>query len=280
NQERWLRITNVFDAALDYPSDQRALYVAQACAGDEDLRREVSRLLHELEHAGEFLECPPATTRRAISAGELVAGRYRVEALIGRGGMGEVYRVYDELLDERFALKTLRPELCADLATLRRFQREIRNARKVTHPNVCRVFEVGVYLPDASHNLQRVDFFIMQLLDGETLAARIKRQGPFSRHEAFPLIRQICEGLQAAHDAGIIHRDLKSSNIILCRGNAVITDFGLARAATSGEAPNATGTVTANNLIAGTLAYMSPEQLSGSEITAASDIYSLGVVLF
>jgi serine/threonine protein kinase/Tfp pilus assembly protein PilF len=280
NQERWLRVTDIFDAALACPADQRALYLARTCAGDDDLLSEVSRLLAEFDRAGDFLERPPTASRQAICTGEVIAGRYRVEALLGRGGMGEVYRVHDELLAERFALKTLRPELSGDPATLRRFQREIRSARKVTHPNVCRVFEVGVHLPDGSHNLGRLDFFVMQLLDGETLAARMHRQGPFSRNEAFPLILQLCEGLQAAHDAGIIHRDFKSSNVILCQGKAVITDFGLARAGTGAEAASVTGTITANNLIAGTLAYMSPEQLSGGEITTASDIYSLGVVMF
>jgi eukaryotic-like serine/threonine-protein kinase len=276
NKNLWLKITDTFDAALELPPHERISFATEACKNERDMLEEVCRLLREFENAGEFLERPFAMPSQAASAGDLIARRYRVEALVGRGGMGEVYRVHDELLDEPFALKTLRPELCTDAEILRRFFREIRLARQVTHPNVCRVFEVGIHLIDD----RRLDFFVMQLLEGETLAARIRRRGRLSPNEAFPLIQQMAEGLQAAHDASIVHRDFKSSNVILCQGKAVITDFGLARPEPTTGVPQASGMITVGNLIAGTIAYMSPEQLSGEEITSASDIYSLGVVLF
>lgn len=274
--KRWQQITESFDGALEYPPAERHSFLIRICAGDNDLLSEVTRLLDEFEKAGEFLENPILASAHLLSAGDLIGGRYRIQDLIGRGGMGEVYRAHDELMDERIALKTLRPEFCENPELLRRFQREVRLARKVSHPNVCRVFEVGV---DRVRGLT-LHFFTMELLEGPTLAGRIREHGPFTASEALPLITQMAEGLAAAHQAGIIHRDFKSSNIILCEGKAVITDFGLARFAPGkgGQFPGAT--LTLNAQIAGTVAFMSPEQLSGAEITPASDIYSFGVVLF
>ena len=274
--KRWQQITESFDKALDYPSSERPSFLKRICAGDHDLFSEVTRLLAEFEKASDFLEQPFLAAVHALVPGDLIAGRYRVEGLLGRGGMGEVYRALDELMDERIALKTLRPEFCGNHDLLRRFQREIRLARKVTHPNVCRVFEVGV---DHVRGLP-LHFFIMQLLEGPTLAARIRLHGPFHKNEALPLVTQMSEALVAAHGVGIVHRDFKSSNVILCEGRAIITDFGLARVAPNeGPLPPA-ATTTANPQIAGTVAFMSPEQLSGGEVTASSDIYSFGVVLF
>ncbi len=276
NRERWQRVADAFDAVLACPPDERKPCLARVCHDDGELLSEVSRLVLEFEKAEDFLERPLLTRPQAASEGDCIAGRYRIEALLGRGGMGEVYRVYDELLEERFALKTLRPELPENGDPLRRFQREIRIARHVTHPNVCRVFEVGVH----TDGERRLDFFIMQLLEGETLAERIRRAGRLSRDEAFPLIAQMADGLQAAHNAGIVHRDFKSANVMLWNGRAVITDFGLARAEPGGPSARPAITITVNDLVAGTVAYMSPEQLSGGEVTTASDIYSLGIVLF
>jgi serine/threonine protein kinase len=276
NRERWQRITETFDAALECPSEERTSFLKRVCVGDDTLLSEVARLLAEFEKSGDFLEKPLSSLGQAVSAGDLIAGRYRIEVLLGRGGMGEVYRVYDELLDERAALKTLRLDLSSIPAVLKRFQREVQLARKVTHPNVCRVFEVGVHaLPD-----RPLHFFTMPYLDGETLAARIRRTGRISEEEAFPLVTQMAEGLSAAHEAGIIHRDFKSSNVILCDGKAIITDFGLARFETARGSRETASNSSTNFEIAGTVAFMSPEQLSGGKITAASDIYSLGIVLF
>jgi tetratricopeptide (TPR) repeat protein len=276
---RWDKIKNIFDSALETTPENRAAFVEHACMDDPAMRDEVSRLLAEFEKTETFLGQPLARLSHAISSGELIGGRYRVVQLLGRGGMGEVFEVQDQLLNETVALKTLRADLCHDASLIRRFQTEIQLARKVTHANVCRVFEVGVHeFSDKSR--PPLHFFTMQLLRGETLAARIRRAGRLPRDEAFPLIAQMAEGLQAAHDQGIIHRDFKSANVIITGGRAVITDFGLA-GLEPGRAPAASaGSVSTGTRLAGTVAYMSPEQMSGGQIGPASDIYSLGIVLF
>jgi tetratricopeptide (TPR) repeat protein len=219
--------------------------------------------------------------RYSLAPDELVADRYRILRFIGRGGMGEVYEARDEFLHETVALKTLRAALAESDDTMRRFHKEIRLARKVTHPNVCRVFEAGVR--ERSSTGPALPYFTMDLLPGETLSARIRRTGGLSRAEAFRIAVQIAEGLDAAHQAGIVHADLKSGNVLLVPGprgeRAVITDFGLASIDPS-AAPDDTRTMPADRPLAGTLAYMSPEQMTGGPVTAASDIYSFGVVLF
>ena len=276
DQQEWQRITQLFDAALNQPPSEREAYLVRTCGEDVAVFNEVARLLSAFEKGSDFLEAPPIELRHALSVGDLIAERYRVEALLGIGGMGEVYRVHDELLGESFAMKTLRPELTESRTVVKCFQREIRLARKVTHPNICRVFEVGVH----NRGNTGLDFFVMELLEGETLAERIRRNGAISNAEAFPLIVQLAEGLSAAHQLGIVHRDFKSSNVILCGERAVITDFGLAQTEPGTRILGASSTMSSDHLIAGTVAYMSPEQLSGGKIYAATDIYSLGVVLF
>jgi tetratricopeptide (TPR) repeat protein len=277
--ERWERIKAVFDSALNVMPGSRPSFLENACVGDEGLRAEVSRLLVEFEKTETFLGQPVACLSYSLPTGELIAGRYRVVQLLGRGGMGEVYQVMDELLNEPVALKTLRADLCYDERLLRRFQMEIQLARKVTHPSVCRVFEVGVHRFTGS-NRPPLHFFTMQLLLGETLALRIKRHGRLSAEEAFPLIVHMAEGLQAAHAEGIIHRDFKSGNVILANGRAVITDFGLAALDQGLASAGSPQSESAEARISGTVAYMSPEQMSGGPVTTASDIYSFGIVLF
>ena len=271
----WNKVTEIFDEALDCPAEQRAAYVQQACGSDVDLAARVHELLREFERAGTFLEEPLVSPDRGLATGVVLAGRYRIEAFLGRGGMGEVYRAYDEFVAEPVALKTLRRELGDDPSFVRRFRREVQLARKVTHANVCRLYEVGIHEGDG----RLLHFFTMQLLEGDTLAARIASSGPLSTHEALPLVSQMAEGLDAAHEVGIVHRDLKSANVMLCGNRALITDFGLARSSAAGAASPG-HSVTLRTQIAGTVAYMSPEQLSGGDVTTASDIYSLGIVLF
>jgi len=255
-------------------------FLDRECAGDPSLRADVERLIVERE------TCIDPRRHTSVSAaslrpGDVVADRYRIRRLIGRGGMGEVYEADDLLLQERVALKTLRGELAGDASLLRRFQEEILFARRVTHPNVCRIFEVGTHAPAGRPPIL---FFAMELLEGDTLAARV-RAGRLTRDEAFPLAVQMADGLQAAHAAGIVHADFKSGNVLLVpqRGSdgirAVITDFGLARVDPSRISVAESRTL-AEVRLAGTLAYMSPEQLRGERITAASDIYSFGIVLF
>jgi tetratricopeptide (TPR) repeat protein len=221
--------------------------------------------------------------RYALVPGDVLQSRYRITAVIGRGGMGEVYAAWDENLRESIAIKTLRADLARDHGITRRFHKEIHLARKVTHPNVCRIFETGAQ-EGAGVTHDPLPFFTMELLRGETLGTRIHREGRLRPGDAFPIAEQMAEGLFAAHQAGVIHADFKSGNVMLVAGphgrRAVITDFGLARVEPSNRTIDDTRTMDSEQRLAGTVAYMSPEQIGGGAITAASDIYSLGVVLF
>jgi len=196
--------------------------------------------------------------------GAVLAGRYRIIALLGKGGMGEVYRADDLTLGQPVALKFLPEEASHNEELLQRFRREVLIARKVSHPNVCRVYDVG--------EVEGTTFFTMEYVDGEDLGSLLRRIGRLPQDKALETSRQLCAGLAAAHAKGIVHRDLKPANIMLDgRGQAVITDFGLAAIAEQVEG---------SEIRSGTPAYMAPEQLAGREVTAQSDIYSLGLVLY
>jgi predicted Ser/Thr protein kinase len=196
--------------------------------------------------------------------GTLVAGRYRIISLLGRGGMGEVYRATDLTLSQPVALKFL-PESGPDhLRALERFHSEVRIARQVSHPNVCRVYDVG--------EADGMPYISMEYVDGEDLASLLQRIGRLPSDKALEIARKICAGVAAAHDKGVIHRDLKPANIMLDkRGNVVVMDFGLAAVADQLRGAEARS---------GTPAYMAPEQLRGEQVTAKSDVYALGMVLY
>jgi len=196
--------------------------------------------------------------------GSMVADRYRVVGLLGVGGMGEVYRADDLKLGQPVALKFLPREVERDEKRRQRFLNEVRLALRITHPNVCRVYDIGEV--DGQH------FISMEYVDGEDLASLLRRVGHLPEERAVEIARQLCAGLAAAHDQGILHRDLKPANVMIDgRGRAKITDFGLADLA---------GTVEGAEVRAGTPAYMAPEQLSGSGVSERSDIYALGLVLY
>ncbi len=196
--------------------------------------------------------------------GRLIAGRYRIIALLGKGGMGEVYRADDLTLGQAVAMKFLPEEATRDEGLADRFRNEVRTARKVSHPNVCRVYDVG--------EVDGQTFFTMEYVDGEDLASLLRRIGRLPQDKAIEIARQVCAGLAAAHAKGVLHRDLKPANIMLDgRGQAVIMDFGLAGIADDIRGPE---------VRSGTPAYMSPEQLAGTEVTTKSDIYALGLVLY
>jgi hypothetical protein len=196
--------------------------------------------------------------------GRLLASRYRIVALLGKGGMGEVYRADDLTLGQAVALKFLPDEAARDEGLLERFRNEVRIARRVSHPNVCRVYDVG--------DVDGHTFFTMEYVDGEDLASLLRRIGRLPGDKALDIARQLCAGLAAAHGKGVLHRDLKPANIMLDgRGQVVITDFGLA-----GVADDIRG----NEIRSGTPAYMAPEQLAGKEVSVRSDIYALGLVLY
>jgi serine/threonine-protein kinase len=194
----------------------------------------------------------------------LLSGRYRIIALLGKGGMGEVYRADDLTLGQSVAMKFLPDEAARDANLLERFRNEVRIARRVSHPNVCRVYDVG--------DVDGQTFFTMEYVDGEDLASLLRRIGRLPPDKALDIARQLCAGLAAAHTKGVLHRDLKPANIMLDgRGQVVITDFGLA-----GVADDIRG----NEIRSGTPAYMAPEQLAGKEVSPRSDIYALGLVLY
>jgi len=213
----------------------------------------------------------------APAEGDLLAGRYRIEAFLARGGMGDVYRARDLELGVIVALKTIRDGIASDPEALRAFKQEVLLARSVTHPNVCRIFDLGRHQDERGS----VAFLTMEYLEGRTLAARIAAEGALAPAAALSLMRQVARALDAAHDAGIVHRDLKSSNIMLVGEpgdeRAVITDFGLAIAAEETRLQPREGSVSA---ICGTPAYMAPEQVRGDRVGAPADRYALGVVLF
>jgi predicted ATPase/Tfp pilus assembly protein PilF len=224
---------------------------------------------------------PAAFLRDALAPGALLAGRYRIGRFLARGGMGEVHEARDELLDVTLALKTLRLDLEGDPLQLRRFKRELLLARSITHPNVCRMYDLEV-----DRSTRRVLFFLtMELLGGETLRARILARGRLAAGEALPLVRQMATALGAAHAAGVVHRDFKSGNVMLVPGSAgervVVTDFGIACLDQgAGRALSNLSDVTRLGDLLGTPAYMAPEQVRGEPAGPAADVYALGVVLF
>lgn len=284
--KRWQKINNLFDAAQEFEPEEREKFLVEACAGDDELRREVEKLLASFENAGTFLERPvaaevaglfedeetlmdePANGRfsrdEVFVAGTVLASRYRIVGLVGKGGMGEVYRAEDLKLSQPVALKFLPDKLEKDQAALERFIGEVRTARAVAHPNVCRVFDIGEL--DGRH------FISMEYIDGDDLSSLLRRVGRLPAERAVEIARQLCLGLHAIHDAGILHRDFKPANIIIdSKGKARITDFGIA---------GIEAEIAKENMRVGTPAYMAPEQITGSEISARSDVYALGLVLY
>ena len=196
--------------------------------------------------------------------GTLIAGRYRVIGLLGRGGMGEVYRATDLALAQSVALKILPEDAATNEQLLERFHSEVRIARQVSHPNVCRVYDLG--------EADGVPFISMEYVDGEDLASLLQRIGRLPSDKALEIARKLCAGLAAAHERGVIHRDLKPQNIMLNkRGEVIIMDFGLAAVADQLHGAEARN---------GTPAYMAPEQLRGDSVTAKSDIYALGLIFY
>lgn len=211
---------------------------------------------------------PSSASLEAAPQRVVVAGRYEILGLLGGGAMGTVYRARDRELDEVVALKMLKKELAGTPGMLSRFRREVKLARRVTHRNVARTFDIGEDGGDR--------FLTMELIDGESVATRLERAGRLSLREVVAIVKDICAGLSAAHAAGVLHRDLKPDNVIVTNdGRAVITDFGIARAAMEGEARTALGS------FVGTPLYMAPEQVEGrEELDARADLYALGAMTY
>ena len=267
----WTKVKSIFQDAVELPPAERGAFLERACGGDSSLRAEVEKLLAQTggEETQEIFAHRPQSV---LQVNELLNGRFRIVRFVGRGGMGEVYEARDEELGSQVALKILRPELHDDPQFLQRFRREVRLARKVTHPHVCRVFDLGHEV----RATQSLVFLTMEFLDGETLAARL-RSGRLDAATALPLLRQMAAGLGALHEQGIIHRDLKPANVLLSGPSgtrAVISDFGIARALE--QEP----TALSHGGELGTPEYMAPERLLGEPATVASDIYAFGLVMY
>jgi serine/threonine protein kinase len=276
--ERWRQVERLYHAALEHTAEARGKFIAESCEGDAELRNELESLLAEDLAANGPLDRPAwegvtslmddsnlmdhnQAAHLSFPPGTVLAQRYRVVNLLGHGGMGEVYRADDLLLGQPVALKFL-PRAATSDATLRsRFRNEVRTARQVSHPNVCRVYDIG--------EAEGLTYLTMEYVDGEDLGSLLRRIGKLPEDKALEIARKLCAGLAAAHEKGVIHRDLKPANIMLDgKGQVRITDFGLA------------GVVEQiRDIRSGTPAYMAPEQHAGKELTLRTDIYALGIVL-
>jgi serine/threonine protein kinase len=243
------------------------------------------RLLSEAAHAlgpaatAPFNEGEELSWHTTFQLGTLVGQRYLIVRFIARGGMGEVYEAFDRELQERVALKTVTSTACDNASAVRRLKAEVQLARRVSHPNVCRIYDFGTHIiPEAG---AQISFLTMEFVDGETLGQRIRSGGALTIDGARALGRQLLSGLSAAHEAGVLHRDFKSDNVMLrdepgAGRSPLILDFGLARALDEGSRNNSSSHP---NLL-GTFGYIAPEQLQGRPHTTASDVYSFGIVWF
>ncbi|MBB5337838.1 protein kinase domain-containing protein [Tunturiibacter gelidoferens] len=294
----WEAIAKIFDTAMDLPTSARRKFITEACDGDSELEFEVVKLMAADEEVGSFLETPVLgvlasrsplpPTPPMLASGTLISGRFVILRMIGQGGMGQVYEVLDQELNSRVALKTIRPEISSDSHVLARFRREVAFTRQITHPNVCRTFDIDRHSCVAADGTEtQITFLTMELLDGETLSDVLSRRSKLPLEEALPLIQQMAAALNAAHVAGIVHRDFKPSNVLLVPSKAglriVVTDFGLARALVLSGHMSLAQTLnssTGSLSLLGTLIYMAPEQLEHAEATVASDIYAFGLVIY
>jgi TolB-like protein/Tfp pilus assembly protein PilF len=274
--EQWARVAGVFEAVMDLPPADRAARLDALCGDDTDLRAEVVRLLDADGKAGDLGESPafrfvpqPEAADASLAPGTRL-GRYEIVALVATGGMGEVYRARDPQLNRDVGIKVLPQRDGISPDQLARFGREARAAAALNHSNILTVFDVGVD--------RDMPFVVSELLEGETLRARMKR-ARLPIEQATGIAQQIASGLAAAHDKGIVHRDLKPDNLFITSDGVVkILDFGLAKQTVRRVDP--TSALTDRGAVMGTAGYMSPEQIRGEEASARSDIFSFGAVLY
>lgn len=289
--ELWLRLKPLFHEALDRDAEDRDAFIAEACGADAELKENLVRLVQAAQQRTRTLDdrlvrfSPPPKYR--FRPGETLLNRFRIVRPIGCGGMGEVYEAEDLELG-RVALKTIRDGIASSSDTFNRFRHEVQLARKVTGAQVCRIHEL--YLLPASGSHSATAFLTMEYLDGITLAEKLNADGPLPLDRALKIALDVCEGLRLVHGEGMIHRDLKSANIMVCSQGvsirAVLMDFGLARdfSASPAAADDETKAVgqsgTLAGAIMGTPAYMAPEQFEAKPVSPSTDIYALGVVLY
>jgi eukaryotic-like serine/threonine-protein kinase len=274
---RWQRIEEVFAAAADLPEAERAAFLDQACAGDQDLRRQVESLLSHDDPNDPLIEAvvAAAAPTRKLPMGQML-GPYHITGVLGEGGMGVVYRAHDPKLGRAIAVKTLPPEYAAEEEWLARFRREARMLASLNHPNITVIY--GLEECDGIHYLS------MELVEGETLAERIARIGVLPLPDALSIFGQVAEALEAAHEKGIVHRDIKPANIkVTPQGRVKVLDFGLAkrtRLEADSQEQTLTKSVTGTGHIVGTPSYMSPEQVRGEAASKGADVWAFGCVLF
>ena len=263
-------VMSLVEIAMAQPAGERLGYVEHACKGDSELLEAVWNYVEAVEEMGDFMltpVCSPLGIEDPFEPGQLLVDRFRIVREVARGGMGIVYEAVDERLERRIALK------CAKLGFRKRLPPEARNASDISHPNVCKIFEIHT----ANTNQGEIDFLTMEFLDGETLAARL-RGGPPPEPEARFIALQLCAGLAEAHHKQVVHGDLKAGNVIVTNEacgtvRAVITDFGLA------HRPEVSQVSLSSITIGGTPDYMAPELWKGAKPSVASDIFALGVLL-
>ncbi|MGH9855629.1 MAG: serine/threonine-protein kinase, partial [Blastocatellia bacterium] len=303
-RNRWQQIEELYHAALERAPDERMAFLAEACAGDSGLRREVEELLRYDGAAESFLEENAlAVEARQLEAEDLSTtkaqgitgqqiGAYKILALLGRGGMGEVHLALDPRLGRKVALKLLPAEFTHDRERVRRFAQEARAASALNHPNIITIHEIG--------EVENTHYIVTEYVEGETLRQRMSNapQKQMKPAEAIELARQIAAALAAAHEAGITHRDIKPENVMVRRDGIVkVLDFGLAKLTEERGGEGARGRggegdpsfshsptlplpLTSVGVVMGTPRYMSPEQARGEKVDARTDIFSLGVVVY
>jgi Tol biopolymer transport system component len=284
--DRWARIDQLLDEALERSASGRSAFLDEACGEDGDLRGEVESLLAAHQKVGEnFLECPAldlAAQQLARETGSSLIGgtlgHYSVLSSLGVGGMGEVYLARDMRLRRKVALKLLPSRYTLDPTRIERFEREALAASALNHPNIITIYEIG--------QIENIRFIAAEYVDGQTLR-EISRDAGAEAREALEMAIQICSALEAAHEAGIVHRDIKPENVMLRRdGYVKVLDFGLAKLTERSKSLRDTNASegdpakTNPGVVLGTVKYMSPEQALGQEVDHRSDLFSLGVVIY
>jgi serine/threonine-protein kinase len=276
--DSWRQVDEILEPALRLPPGKRVGFIADACEGDADLRREVESLLTHLEDAASFLETPPAeiaadllvSTSARLEAGQCIDD-YEILSRLGGGGMGDVYLATDTRLHRTVALKILSAQLAIERGYRRRFQEEARLASNLNHPNIVTIYGVG--------DVNDIAYIAMEFVRGETLG-QVLAQGRMPMRRAFDIALQVAEALTAAHTSGVVHRDLKPENVMVTPGGLVkVLDFGLARRETSGTTATL-ASMTRAGMILGTVGYMSPEQASGKVAGHAADQFGLGAMFY
>jgi len=283
NPELWKQVDALLDAALELPPEKREQFVAEACDGNDELREEVLSLVKAQSKASGFMErsamkvaaqilAQDSSLRNQASLVGQEIGTYKIESLLGVGGMGEVYLARDTKLNRRVALKILPSQFVADAERANRFEREAQALSALNHPNLTTIFEVG--------ELSGCHFIAMEFVEGQTL--RSMMSGPLKLRDVLSIVAQVAEALSAAHQSGIIHRDIKPDNIMVRPdGYVKVLDFGLAKLREAEVLPGAQNAeYTQAGATMGTLPYMSPEQATGETIDHRTDLWSLGVVLY